>query len=73
MQAENQLLDRPTVARRWLAEEYVPVVAMLEEAGLIHHDHQETEAYLRLAADRYRLLRTHAWDASVIEALRHNR
>jgi hypothetical protein len=73
MQAENQLLDRPAVARRWFAEEYVPVVAMLKEAGLIPHDHQETEAYLRLAADRYRLLRTHAWDASVIEALRHNR
>ena len=73
MQTESRFLDRPTVARRWFAEEYEPVVAMLREAGLIRDDHHETEAYLRLAADRYRLLRTHAWDASVIEALRHHR
>lgn len=72
MQSESGFFDRPTVARRWFAEEYEPVVAMLREAGLIRDDHHETEAYLRLAADRYRLLRTHAWDASVIEALRHH-
>ena len=71
MQAEGRLSDRPTVARRWFHEEYEPVVAMLRDAGLIRDEHHETEAYLRLAADRYRLLRTHAWDASVIEALRH--
>lgn len=70
MQAESAFLDRPSVARRWLAEEYEPVVAMLQEAGLIPDRHHETEAFLRLAADRYRLLRTHAWDESVIEALR---
>ena len=73
MQAEAGFFDRPTVAGRWFAEEYEPVVAMLREAGLIRDDHHETEAYLHLAADRYRLLRTHAWDASVIEALRHHR
>ncbi len=73
MQAEGILLDRPTVARRWLAEEYDPVVAMLGEAGLIPDPHWETEAYLRLAAERYQLLRTHAWDATVVAALRQRR
>ncbi len=73
MQAEGILLDRPTVARRWLAEEYDPVVAMLGEAGLIPDPHWETEAYLRLAAERYQLLRTHAWDAAVVAALRQRR
>ncbi len=73
MQAEGVLLDRPTVARRWLAEEYEPVVAMLGEAGLIPDPQWETEAYLRLAAERYQLLRTHAWDATVVAALRQRR
>ena len=73
MQAEAILLDRPTVARRWLAEEYDPVVAMLGEAGLIPDPHWETEAYLRLAAERYQLLRTHAWDATVVATLRRRR
>ncbi len=73
MQAEGRFVDRAAVARRWFAEEYDPVVATLREAGLIREQHQETEAYLRLAAGRYRLLRTHAWDASVIDALRHHR
>lgn len=73
MQSEARLLDRSTVAQRWFAEEYEPVVAMLREARLIRGQHQETAAYLGLAAERYRLLRTHAWDASVVEALRHRR
>ncbi len=70
MQAEGVLLDRPTVARRWLAEEYDPVVTMLGEAGLIPDPRWETEAYLRLAGERYQLLRTHAWDATVVATLR---
>jgi len=73
MQADGAFYDRGTVAARWFAEEYVPVVSMLREAGLIGDQHQESEAYLRLAADRYRLMRTHAWDAGVIEALRRRR
>jgi hypothetical protein len=41
---------------------------MLREAELIG-DRTETEAYLRVSAERYRLLRTHRWDDEVIERL----
>ena len=68
-QVEGHLLDRKRVAELWFAEEYVPVVAMLQDADLVGQ-HTETEAYLRLAAERYRLLRTHAWTEDVIERLR---
>ena len=73
MQAEGRLLDRPTVASRWFAEEYEPVVTLLREAGLIAGDQEETETYLRLAAKRYRLVRTHAWDTAALDALRRRR
>lgn len=70
--SEGELLDRRRAAELWFREEYVPVVAMLRDADLIGH-HTETEAYLRLAAERYRLLRTHAWTEDVIERLSHLR
>lgn len=68
-QSDGELLDRQRMAELWFREEYVPVVGMLRDADLIGH-HTETEAYLRLAAERYRLLRTHAWTEDVIERLR---
>jgi hypothetical protein len=69
-QEHHELLDRATVAQLWFEQEYVPVVETLREAGLIE-DQTETEAYLRLSADRYRLLRTHVWTEEVIDRLRH--
>jgi hypothetical protein len=69
MQQEGRFLDRETVARRWYAEEYRPVVRMLIQADLVG-DRTEAEAYLHLAAQRYRLMRTHRWDDEVIERLR---
>jgi hypothetical protein len=69
MQQERRFLDRETVARRWYAEEYRPVVRMLTQADLIG-DRTEAEAYLHLACQRYRLMRTHRWDDEVIERLR---
>jgi hypothetical protein len=69
MQQENRYLDRETVARRWYSEEYRPVVRMLEQAGLIG-TRTEAEAYLRLATQRYRLMRTHRWDDQVVDRLR---
>lgn len=71
MQQERRFLDRETVARRWYAEEYRPVVRMLAQADLIG-DRTEAEAYLHLAGQRYRLMRTHRWDDEVIERLRSN-
>jgi hypothetical protein len=69
MQQERRFLDRETVARRWYAEEYRPVVRMLAQADLIG-ERTEAEAYLHLAGQRYRLMRTHRWDDEVIQHLR---
>lgn len=72
MQDERRFLDRGEVARHWLAEEYKPVVRMLREADLIGN-RTEAEAYLRIACERYRLMRTHEWNDEVIERLRGRR
>jgi hypothetical protein len=68
IQKHSEALDREQTARLWLETEYRPVVAILREAGLIGRS-TETEAYLRVAADRYRLLRTHSWSEEVIKRL----
>jgi hypothetical protein len=65
IQAQGEALDREQSARLWLETEYRPVVAMLREADLIG-SRTETEAYMRVAAERYRLLRTHRWDEDVL-------
>ena len=72
MQTRHELLDRRQVAEAWFAEEYRPTVALLREAGLLT-DEDETEGYLRLSGERYRLLRTHTWDDRAIERLRQAR
>lgn len=69
MQNEHVLLDRDTVARRWHAEEYQPVVRLLRDAELLGSG-TETDAYLRVARERYRLMRTHDWNDEVIRRLR---
>jgi hypothetical protein len=71
-QEHGELLDRSEVAKLWFEREYAPVVEMLREADLIG-DRTETEAYLRLSAERYRLLRTHVWTDEVIDRLRRQK
>ena len=70
MQDRGEPMTREQVARAWFEEEYVPVVEMLREAELLGSG-TETEAYIRIAALRYLILRTHEWDDAVIEQLRH--
>ena len=41
---------------------------MLREAHMIGED-TETEAYMRVVAERYRLLRTHRWDEEVLQRI----
>ena len=55
--------------RAWFGEEYEPVVEVLREAGMLGRG-TETEAYMRVVALRYLLLRSHDWDDEVIERLR---
>jgi hypothetical protein len=69
MQDKARFLDRAEVARHWYAEEYLPVVRMLQAADLIG-SRTEAEAYLRVAAERYRLIKVHDWNEEVIERLR---
>jgi hypothetical protein len=71
IQQHGELMSRSQVAEAWFHEEYEPVVEMLREADLIRHG-TETEAYMRVAALRYLILRTHEWDDHVIEAIRHD-
>jgi hypothetical protein len=72
MQQEDRFLDRATVARRWYAEEFQPVVRMLHAADLVG-ERTDAEAYLDLACQRYRLMRTHRWDDDVVQRLRSAR
>lgn len=69
MQQEARYLDRETVAKRWYSEEFQPVVRMLRQADLIG-TRTDAEAYLHLACQRYRLMRTHRWDDDVVDRLR---
>jgi hypothetical protein len=65
-QSRGEPLDREQTASLWLETEYRPVVAMLREAGLIRGC-SDTEAYMSIAAERYRLLRTHDWSEDVLQ------
>jgi hypothetical protein len=69
MQDKAKFLNRAEVARHWYAEEYVPVVRMMRAADLIG-SRTEAEAYMRVAAERYRLIMTHDWNDEIIERLR---
>ncbi len=66
------LMDRRAVAGTWFTDEYAPVVDLLREADLLGRG-TEAEAYLRVAAERYRLLRTHSWSDDVIARMRESR
>jgi hypothetical protein len=68
----ERLIDRPEMARRWFEEEYLPVIALLRDAGMLS-GHNETDAYMRVGDERYRLLRTHAWNEDVLALLRAGR
>ncbi len=66
IQERGDAIDRAELAEQWLELEYRPVVAMLREADLIGAG-TPTEAYMRLSAERYRLLRTHHWDEETLQ------
>jgi hypothetical protein len=69
IQQEGQFLPRAEVAQRWYYDEYRRVVRMLRAADLIG-PRTEAEAYLRVAAERYRLMRTHEWSDEIVARLR---
>jgi ParB-like nuclease domain len=68
MQHDHKFYDRAEASRRWFTEEYTPVVRILRAADLIGNN-TDAEAYLIIATERYRLIRTHEWNDEVIEEL----
>jgi hypothetical protein len=72
MQDKGKFADRAEIARHWYSEEYTPVVRMLRAADLLGGC-TEAEAFLRVAAERYRLIMTHDWTDDVIERLQGHR
>jgi hypothetical protein len=72
MQERGSFADRAEVARRWFDDEYAPVSEMLHSGGLIERDETDAEAYMRVAGQRYVLLRTHEWSDDVLERLRRS-
>jgi hypothetical protein len=69
MHAERAYMDKATMAARWYAEEFKPVVEMIDDAGVRGKDERPAEAYLRVACERYRLIREHEWNTEVLEAV----
>ena len=70
MQHDGEFIDRAPMARRWFTEEYQPAVELLREAGLIERFETETQAYLELTCDRYRLLQSQTWTPEALERVR---
>ena len=62
-------MDKATMAKRWYTEEFRPVVDMIEDAGVRGENERPAEAYLRVACERYRLIREHEWNTEVMEAV----
>ncbi len=54
---------------RWFDEEYTPVIALIDEAGVRGADETGADAYIRVAKERYRLLREHDWNRDVLTAI----
>jgi hypothetical protein len=69
IQSRGELLSREEVARAWFEEEFVPVVEMLRDAGLVGRGETDADAYERLGGVRYRLWRTMDWNEEIVERL----
>ena len=69
MHTEGEYIDKPTMAQRWFDEEYTPVVQMIDEAGVRGRDETGADAYLRVAGERYRLIREHEWNDEVLQMI----
>jgi hypothetical protein len=70
IQARGEFMTREEVAEAWFREDYLPIVATLREAGLGSGGENETDLYMRVVSDRYRLMRTHEWSEKILTELR---
>ena len=69
MQERREYVDREEIARLWYEDEFLPVVGMLGDAGFIRSSETEADAYMRVVAARYELLRTHEWSGDILDHL----
>jgi hypothetical protein len=69
MQDRAKFIKRRAAARLWFDEEYLPIVSMLSDAGMIEPEQTETDAYIRIVAQRYRLMRTFEWSEEILARL----
>src|SRR4051812_21662817 len=70
MQDRAEFIDRRTAARLWFEEDYVPIVEMIRDAGMIEPGETEADAYIRIVGQRYRMMRTHEWSEEILARLR---
>jgi hypothetical protein len=68
MQARGEWWDRKQTAEAWFRDEFIPTVTLLRQAGLMTGG-TDAEVFLRLSAERYRLARSHDWDADTLRSL----
>ncbi|MGZ8750360.1 MAG: chromosome partitioning protein ParB [Pseudonocardia sp.] len=73
MFAEGTCLNRREAAGRWYAEEFAPVVRMIEDGDLLGNDETEADAYMRIAGERYAVFHHHDWNAEIIAELGRRR
>ena len=66
MHEEGAYFDKETMARRWFDEEYLPVLAMIDEAHVRGPAETGADAYIRVAGERYQLIREHDWNTEVL-------
>ncbi|HKH17584.1 MAG TPA: hypothetical protein VKA57_08675 [Solirubrobacteraceae bacterium] len=70
MQERREYMDREEVARLWYEEDFLPIVETLHEGEFIRSSESECDAYMRVVAARYELLRTHEWSGEILDRLR---
>lgn len=70
MHREGAYVDQETMARRWFDEEFTPVLSMIDQAGVLGPEETGADAYIRVAGERYRLIREHDWNTDVLEVIR---
>jgi hypothetical protein len=69
MFAEGRAMDRVRAAKRWYAEEFAPVVGMIEEGALMEKGETPADAYVRAAGERSSIFGNHSWNDEVITEL----
>lgn len=69
MHDEGAYFDKATMAQRWFDEEYSHVLALIDDAGVRGADETGADAYIRVARERYRLIREHDWNADVLKRI----